>query len=718
MAYQVKFTESTNLAKPAITVNDKTLNQQTDIGFVGKDYAGFAPVMAENLLHMLENFAKSTAPSSPVEGQLWYDNTAGYNVLKVYDGTQWNPVGSIKKSIDPPSLTASSVGDLWVDTSNSQLYMFSGSTWLLIGPQFSQGLKTGPIVEVIVDVLNTEHSIVSLYSNNIRVATVSTLAFIPKLTMPGFAKVNAGVTLTSITLSSDNIKFWGTASKADALVINGASVAATNFMRTDITTVCDAPLNIRNSSGITLGNDLSFNISVDNIVTSFNSRTSGKSIEFKVNSNSTLTSALHIDASLKVGIGNNNTNPQATLDVLGDLLVSDIINVASTTNSTAIGVGSIVTQGGLSVLMDSNLGGSLTLSKDLFINKLDSNDNPIAGPVILPSYNTSSSSPLYDIGSIDHKFRNIYADSFVGSFTGNVTGTLTGNASGSASKLESATTFRLTGDVTSTDVTFNGQTSDGTAVFLTTIGQDFITLKTEATTPMPTDQFLMYRTNSTLSGMYRITQEKLLSTVPTVPLGAILPFAGATAPAGYLLCDGSEVPISTYIKLFEVISYTYRPIELLNGANTFALPDLRGRFPLGKDNMDNHLTVTTGDGSVINAGGARNGSSASSSPANRVNQTTADVLGGSNGDDEQSISVSNLPDHTHSLANEVAQYYAGSLPESGADSNAVAGLGFPAGATGYGLPRTGKVRENALGQAISIMNPYQTINYIIYTGVL
>ena len=64
-----------------------------------------------------------------------------------------------------------------------------------------------------------------------------------------------------------------------------------------------------------------------------------------------------------------------------------------------------------------------------------------------------------------------------------------------------------------------------------------------------------------------------------VPTGAILPYGAATAPSGYLLCDGSAVSRSTYATLFGVISTAF---GVGDGATTFNVPDLRQRFPLGK----------------------------------------------------------------------------------------------------------------------------------------
>ena len=64
------------------------------------------------------------------------------------------------------------------------------------------------------------------------------------------------------------------------------------------------------------------------------------------------------------------------------------------------------------------------------------------------------------------------------------------------------------------------------------------------------------------------------------PSGVILAFGGTSAPAGYLLCDGSAVSRETYANLFSAIGTAFGPG---NGSTTFNLPDLRGRFMRGVD---------------------------------------------------------------------------------------------------------------------------------------
>jgi microcystin-dependent protein len=63
-------------------------------------------------------------------------------------------------------------------------------------------------------------------------------------------------------------------------------------------------------------------------------------------------------------------------------------------------------------------------------------------------------------------------------------------------------------------------------------------------------------------------------------VGEIRMFAGNFAPAGWMFCEGQLLPISEYETLFNLIGTTYGG----DGQSTFALPDLRGRLPLHQGN--------------------------------------------------------------------------------------------------------------------------------------
>ncbi|MBI1308718.1 MAG: hypothetical protein GC129_02520 [Proteobacteria bacterium] len=92
----------------------------------------------------------------------------------------------------------------------------------------------------------------------------------------------------------------------------------------------------------------------------------------------------------------------------------------------------------------------------------------------------------------------------------------------------------------------------------------------------------------------------------TMPAGAVMPFAGASAPSGWLMCYGQNVSRTTYAGLFAVVGTAFGAGD---GSTTFTLPDLRGRSVFGTDNMGGTAAsrVTSGvsgiNGSSLGASG-------------------------------------------------------------------------------------------------------------------
>lgn len=68
------------------------------------------------------------------------------------------------------------------------------------------------------------------------------------------------------------------------------------------------------------------------------------------------------------------------------------------------------------------------------------------------------------------------------------------------------------------------------------------------------------------------------------PTGSLMPYAGSSAPTGWLLCDGSAVSQTTYSALYAVISTTYNTSG--EGAGNFRLPNLKGKTIVGRDSAD------------------------------------------------------------------------------------------------------------------------------------
>lgn len=368
MTYQVKYSESTNSAKPALIIEDKTVNMQTSLGFVGQNYSGYAPILAENFLHLLENFAKGTPPDNPVEGQVWYDNSTDNSVLKVYDGSNWVPTGSITKTITAPTATSSVNGDLWVNPTTQQLYIFSGISWSLIGPQFSSGLKTGPVVDSVsdtsADVNDISHNIISLYSNNERIAILSSDTFVPKAFITGFPKVYRGITLTTELLDNTEAKLVGTAATADGLTVNSKIISASNFLRSDVKSTTNNAFEVKSDTGLTVGADLSFTIGLESTGQTVTLTSTNKNVQFRVKDTlNNVSNVLKIDTRKRVGI--NTTDPQVDLDVKGAAAVSNNLVVGISTDTTP---GSITAHGGINASKVSTFSGEVKTTAGLTVS--------------------------------------------------------------------------------------------------------------------------------------------------------------------------------------------------------------------------------------------------------------------------------------------------------------------------------------------------------------
>jgi hypothetical protein len=234
-------------------VNDGTVNSELDVRLVGKNFSGYGEIQNENVLHLLENFAGLNPPAKPINGQIWFDSSI--RKLRFWDSAtaKWKTGGGIESSTSIPS--GSSVGDLWWDEKNKQLYAYDGSTYILIGPQSVPGIGTTEMKTLTVtDTENNTHVIIAAYvDGKVMYVITNSLAFelstVSKALLGSpdeFNTIYPGITListsnTGISLpenqsaeSTSNGIIWGTASSAVGLVGPDNTVLDYNdFLRSD-----------------------------------------------------------------------------------------------------------------------------------------------------------------------------------------------------------------------------------------------------------------------------------------------------------------------------------------------------------------------------------------------------------------------------------------------------------------------------------------------------
>lgn len=701
MAYTIEFSDNTT--KNPIEVEDNTINTETSIKLPGKNSLGYGQVIAEDLIRLLENFASPVEPTNPIEGQLWYDNNI--EQLKVYDGTKFSSSGGLQKTLTRPDVADSVAGDLWVDRSSQQLYLFNGSNWILVGPEFSDGLTTGATVKQIVATDNNEYNVIVLEVEQNAIAIISNQTFTPKQTIPGFVGkeikpgINLAVTQLDALVNPDQyenlVKYHGVAEKAESLIVGNNVVSANSFLRSDVESTTQYPIRIRNADALKLGvnNELAF--SIDNTNGVISNTVQNGNIDFRLREASQTRTVLTLASDQKVGI--NNQAPEEALDVDGNINATGTIKGAGSIESNDFQTGSLVITGGAGISGNLNVGGGATFKEGLVIGNLDIPENDDRNDIIIPDLDNAR-----NIGRADLKFKSMYATSFVGNLQGNVFGSVSGNA-GTASRLTNSTVFQFTGDVEDVSNSFDGS-SGGTKSFNLTIAPTVINSKELTTEVFNSDQLLIERLDGLNTGLKRVTRQTFLDSIPgIIPVGGMMIWPTNSIPLGWKWCNGEELDINVYSLLFNVIGYTYTPVDSFgnptSAEGTFVLPDLRGRFPLGQYDM---------------------GGSTPANGTNRVTGSGAETLAAVSGAEEVTIATENLPEHEHDLKSEGGQqFYAyreiQETPTPTGASNGSFEVAFSP--TSERISSSGGILDSQFGQPLNVTNPYLTINYIIYTGV-
>ena len=306
MAYTINLTDGTVFA----TISDGTINTSSSMILVGKNYAGYGEFLDENFIHLLENGSNTTAPSSPLTGQLWWDKTN--NLLKVYNGSIFKTISAATSSASQPSSNVT--GDLWYDTTNQQLKVYTGASFLVVGPGYSQAQGTsGAIPETILNNVGATRYITSLYVNSIRVAIVyDGASFTPEAALvTAFPTIYPGVTLSA---SVSGAVFAGSATNSQLL----DSLDSSQFMRTDTNTSTTGVLRVQTNTGLFVGSANVFNVNTTTTDANIKSNISGGNLIIQANvSGTTYTVATAYGANGVFAIGNAAT-VGTTLGVTGN----------------------------------------------------------------------------------------------------------------------------------------------------------------------------------------------------------------------------------------------------------------------------------------------------------------------------------------------------------------------------------------------------------------
>ena len=225
MAYEV------NKSNGEVLVNliDGEVNTSTSLNLLGKNYLGYGELIAENFVHLLENFSSSVAPadSQAITGQLWFNT--GENRLAVRDtDANWKTLAHLTAKPTKP-LEAARLGDFWYDSTNKALKVYTGdltlagsnSGWVTTSAfQGGSGISFANLVDTATPPVS--HSVVRLNVNGTCVAIISVDAdftIAASHAIPGFSVIGKGINMN--TTGNDS-----TSANPSAFKLRGISMEA------------------------------------------------------------------------------------------------------------------------------------------------------------------------------------------------------------------------------------------------------------------------------------------------------------------------------------------------------------------------------------------------------------------------------------------------------------------------------------------------------------
>lgn len=249
-------------------IADGTINTSaTSQTLVGKNVTPYGEYEVENLVHQLENFANSTAPGHPLEGQIWYNTTE--EKMYAYSGEEWKPVSGLTVSTSSPTLdprqgdlwfdpitqqvkvyspvtsglawvpvskvtvapstpTTVAAGELYFNSNTKQLFASDGTTWSLIGPEAVADFGTTRWISTgLLDTGSIEHAVILGQVDGVTQAIVSsdTFTILVSARPSGFVNLVPGINLASGSIIN------GRSASADQLTtpryINGVAFDGT-----------------------------------------------------------------------------------------------------------------------------------------------------------------------------------------------------------------------------------------------------------------------------------------------------------------------------------------------------------------------------------------------------------------------------------------------------------------------------------------------------------
>jgi len=441
MAYTVSTTSGTS-----VTVADGVVDTTNySLSLVGKNVSGYGQYFVQNSIRHLENFANSTAPSptNKLTGQLWYDTSS--TQMRVYNGSGWIRL--------TPGVSASAPADgyqsgtMYFDTTDDKLKIYNGTSFVdtsyagEVSDAYSSTYGTAGGTKLRNIFLNATsggpYPVTALVSVNQTESSGDGTGAIPsgETIMAIFSDYEFTAADSVSSSMGDNINWHDHLSASNGI---GTSIKKGLNLRDEYANTSIALADRAYEADTVTGNIFvgGSNVALSALVQTGEDFIPGTDLSFDLGS-STRRFSQTWSHNLNVGNGTNGF-----IRAYGDVAIGNSSTRINTIHSTNSDINTVVVNTQANVNAPIQITGAADLTNNLTVAGTTTlNGSVVVGNAIADTVSITAllSSPIipdtdvtYSLGNTNNRFSIVYANQFQGDVTGDVTGNVSGSAGSSA----------------------------------------------------------------------------------------------------------------------------------------------------------------------------------------------------------------------------------------------------------------------------------------------